>query len=303
MFKNLTLYSFDRTWNLTTAQVEAAIAQARFLACGATAEQSAGWSEPRGIAHAVLAESVGDWLIARYTTETKVLPANVVRRAADERAAKLEAQLGRPIGRAERRDLREETRLDLLPRAFTRVAHTHIGIDRRRGLLLIDSCAAARTEAIAALLMRCLDNLTLTRLTTATSAATQMAAWLLAHDAPGRFAIDEECELRATDDTGSVVRYSKHSLNNAEVRKHIGAGKLPTRLALTWNGRVSFVLTEQAQLRRVRLLDGVLKGSAEEDEEDAADRFDADWTITTGEIGALATELIEALGGMLAPEA
>ena len=94
MFKNLTLYSFDRTWNLTTAQVEAGIAQARFLACGATAEQSAGWSEPRGIAHAVLAESVGDWLIARYTTETKVLPANVVRRAADERAAKLEAQLG-----------------------------------------------------------------------------------------------------------------------------------------------------------------------------------------------------------------
>ena len=130
-------------------------------------------------------------------------------------------------------------------------------------------------------------------------------ATLLAHEAPGRFDIEEECELKATDDSQAIVRYSKHSLNNAEVRKHIQNGKLPTRLALTWNGRVSFVLNDKWQVKRVRFLDGVFPESDPADTgadagENAADRFEADWTITTGELAQLVPELIEALGGAMA---
>ena len=79
-------------------------------------------------------------------------------------------------------------------------------------------------------------------------------------------------------------------------------GKLPTRLALTWNGRVSFVLNDKWQVKRVRFLDGVFPESDPADTgadagENAADRFEADWTIATGELAQLMPELIEALGG------
>lgn len=305
MFKNLSVYQIQPGWKLTTAQIEAGLSLVRFAGCGATQEKSVGWSEPRGEAHAMLAETVNGHLVLRFTTETKVLPANVVRRAADERIEKLEAQTGRTFGRKEKRDIREEMRQELLPRAFTRIAHTWVWIDRTHGYVCLDTASPTRADEVVATLLRCLDDLELSPVQTQSSPAVQMSAWLIAHEAPGRFDIEEECELKATDDTQAVVRYSKHSLNNAEVRKHIQNGKLPTRLALTWNSRVGLVLTEKSVVKRLKFLDGVFPGSdpadtGAESHEDAADRFEADWTITTGELGQLVPELIEALGGVQA---
>jgi len=302
VFKNIIAYRINPDWKKTTAQIEAGLSLTRFSKCGATQEKSIGWSEPRNEAHAVLAEVVNGHIILRLTSETKVLPANVVRRAAEERIEKLEDQMGRKLGRVEKRDIREEMRLDLLPRAFTRLAHTNVWIDRNSGLLLVDSGSPTRADEVVAMLLRCLDDIELTPVQTNTSPAVQMSAWLLAHEAPGRFDIEEECELKATDDSQAIVRYSKHSLNNAEVRKHIQNGKLPTRLALTWNGRVSFVLNDKWQVKRERFLDGVFPESDPADTgadagENAADRFEADWTIATGELAQLMPELIEALGG------
>ena len=47
----------------------------------------------------------------------------------------------------------------------------------------------------------------------------------------------------------SVVRYARHSLDIDEVRAHLTSGKMPTRLALSWNERVAFTLTEADVVR------------------------------------------------------
>ena len=67
---------------------------------------------------------------------------------------------------------------------------------------------------------------------------------------------------------------------------------------------MSFVLNDKWQVKRVRFLDGVFPESDPADTgagdgENAADRFEADWTITTGELAQLMPELIEALGGAM----
>jgi len=94
-----------------------------------------------------------------------------------------------------------------------------------------------------------------------------------------------------------VVRYTRHALDTDEVSQHITMGKMPTRLALTWGSRVSFVLTEQLQLKKVAFLETVFEGSpgASGDTED--DAFDADVAIATGELRKLLPDLLEALGG------
>jgi recombination associated protein RdgC len=93
------------------------------------------------------------------------------------------------------------------------------------------------------------------------------------------------------------VRYTRHALDTDEVAQHIAHGKVPTRLALTWNDRVSFVLTDALQLKKVAFLDVV----ADEAPTSAADRdqdhFDADVAIATGELRRLLPVLFEALGG------
>jgi recombination associated protein RdgC len=105
--------------------------------------------------------------------------------------------------------------------------------------------------------------------------------------------VDRECELKAADESRAVVRYARHALDTEEVRQHVATGKLPTRLALTWEGRVSFVLTESLQLKKLAFLEGVFETSGAE----RADGFDADTAIATGELRKLLPDLLEALGG------
>jgi recombination associated protein RdgC len=73
----------------------------------------------------------------------------------------------------------------------------------------------------------------------------------------------------------------------------VESGKLPTRLALTWDSRVSFMLTEGMQIKKVTFLDVVFEGSSAGKD----DGFDADAAIATGELRKLLPDLFEALGG------
>jgi len=68
--------------------------------------------------------------------------------------------------------------------------------------------------------------------------------------------------------------------------------ELKDKLAMTWDDRVSFVLTEGLQIKNITLLDAVMDGNSKDDS-----GFDTDVAIATGELSRLLTELIEALGG------
>jgi recombination associated protein RdgC len=74
----------------------------------------------------------------------------------------------------------------------------------------------------------------------------------------------------------------------------VESGKLPTRLALTWDSRVSFVLTEGMQLRKLTFLEVVFEGTSGSGKDNG---FDADAAIATGELRKLLPDLFEALGG------
>jgi recombination associated protein RdgC len=111
---------------------------------------------------------------------------------------------------------------------------------------------------------------------------------------PSDFTIDRECELKASDESKALVKYAKHPLDIKEVRDHIKQGKIPTKLALTWKDRVSFVLTENLAIKKIAFLDSVFEGGSQVDGED---NFDADVAIATGELQLLIPDLLDALGG------
>ncbi len=60
---------------------------------------------------------------------------------------------------------------------------------------------------------------------------------------------------------------------------------------------MSFVLTEQFAIKKIKLLDVVLEGQEASGKGDNG--FDADVAISTGELGQLIPGLVEALGGPL----
>ena len=296
VFKNMIVYRVGPEWSATVAQIEASLDGGRFVECGSTQEKSIGWREPRGEAHGPLVESVGGQLILKLMIETRALPGAVVARKAKERVAHIEATTGRKPGKKEIRDLKDDIRLELLPMAFTKQVSVGIWIDPKARLLVIDAASQARTDDVVTMLVKSVPGLSVTLLNTKVSPTAAMAEWLISQEAPAGFTVDRECELKAADESKAVVRYARHPLDNDEVRKHVQAGKLPTRLALTWDSRVSFVLTENLQVKKLAFLDVVFDNGATGKD----DGFDADVAIATGELRKLLPDLLGALGGEMA---
>ncbi|MGO4393917.1 recombination-associated protein RdgC [Variovorax sp. M-6] len=294
VFKNVIVYRIETTWSQSLDQVELGLGTQRFVPCSPSQERSAGWVEPRGEDNGPLAESVaGQWLL-EFMIESKTLPASVVRRKVEERAAQIEATTGRKPGKKEKKELKEDVTHELLPLAFTRHARVAVWIDPKAHRLVVNASNAARADEVVTSLVKSLDGFAVALVNTQIEPAVAMSEWLSSQEPPAGFTIDRECELKATDESKAVVRYAKHPLDIDEVRQHIADGKRPTRLAMTWDDRVSFELTEGLQLRKIVFLEGTLDDAPASGKED---NFDADAAIATGELGQLVPELLEALGG------
>lgn len=293
MFKNLIMYRIAPTWQMGLEAVHAALQQrALFMECGATQEHACGLVPVRGAQHGALIESVGGQWMLCFMQESKILPSCVLERTVQEKAAHIEHETGRKPGKKYLRDLKDEAKLDLLPQAFTKQSRMWVWIDPNAHWLVLDTPSQSRADEVVGLLTQWLPGLVLALLDTATTPQTAMAHWLKDQDPPYAFSIDQECELKSEDTTKAVVRYTRHALDIEEVRAHIAQGKRPTKLALTWNGRVSFVLTEGLQLKKVHFLESVYAQHAPDD-----GGFDGDMAIATGELGPLLADLVQALGG------
>jgi recombination associated protein RdgC len=301
MFKNAHIYRIEHWEPLAPADIESRLAGLPFVECAATQQESAGWVAPSGDAQGALAESVAGQWVFRLCTETKAVPGSVVKIQLESRLAAIEQQTGRRPRGKQVRELKEDLVHALLPRAFPKRADTVVWLDPQAGMAWIGAASSKRADAAVTRLVELMGGaLKLNLLQTELSPATAMSQWLTEQEAPAGFSIDRDCELKQPDSEKSAVRYARHTLDIAEVGEHIRQGKLPTQLALTWEGRVSFVLTEALTLKKIQLLDGVLEGAgvdaANAGQDDGG--FDADVAITTGELRRLLPALIDALGGL-----
>jgi recombination associated protein RdgC len=292
------------------AALERVLHKARFVPCGPTQPESTGWVPPRSNKSKVLAEIVGGQLILKLCTEKRAVPASAIKSAVEEKIERYKTETGNERVPAKlKKEFKEEVLLDLLPRAFSKRTTTLLWLDPRKRLLVVDAGSLAGADRIVSSLLAALlevpgaaPSLDLQLVQTQSSPAASMAHWLSTREAPWRFTVDRDCELKAADEQKSSVRYARHTLDIDEVAQHIAAGKVPTQLALTWNDRVSFMLTEAGQVRRIKFLDVVLK-EAEDGKGKGDENFDASVAILTGELSELIPDLLEALGGEMAPGA
>tara|TARA_R110001583_G_scaffold149564_1_gene301643 strand:- start:1662 stop:2621 length:960 start_codon:yes stop_codon:yes gene_type:complete len=299
-FKNLQLYRLPAGWDMSIEKLEEQLAKKPFNPCGSQDMESRGWLSPLG--NDVLVHAVGgQWLIA-LGFEHRLLPSSVVKQEADERAAEMADQQGFKLGRKQMKDLREQVAQELMPRAFTRRRRLHAWIDPVGGWLAVDAPSQARAEDVIEELRHCLDSFPLTLVRTERSPVSAMADWLAGNEAPAGFSIDQDCELRSVTEDKAAVRYVRHPLEGDEIKGHLEAGKLPTRLALTFDDRVSFVLTDKLEIKRIDFLD-VVRDQIDGQAEDEEALFNAEFALMTGELGQLLPAVVEALGGELKQEA
>lgn len=298
-FRNLRLYRLQRGLNLDLAQLDESLARRPLARCGSFEMASRGWIFPRqegAFVHAVNRQ----WLLA-LGVEQKLLPSSVVRQVAQERAAQIESDEGRKVGRKEMRDLAERVTEELLPKAFTNRRTTWGWLDPINGWLAVDAGSDARADEFMEMLLSTVDGIAPRPLQTEVSPVSGMTGWLVGGEPPAGFSIDSDLELRSATEAQAAIRYVHHALAGPEIAEHIAAGKIATKLGMTWNDRVSFVLTDKLHIKRLAFLD-VIKEQAEQSGANVEEQFDGDFALMAGELAHLFNDLLAALGGELKAE-
>jgi recombination associated protein RdgC len=292
-FKNLQIYRLPAPWAKTAEALAQALAPHAFTPCTSADMLQQGWVAPRpdgDLVHAV----AGQFLLM-LKTEKKLLPPAVINQVAAARAIELEEAQGFAPGKKAMKELKERVADELLPRAFSLASTTAVWIDPINGWLVVDAASPAKADEVIKLLLKAIDKFPLESLRVQRSPTAVMTEWLQANDAPAGFTVDMDTELRATGESRAQISYKRHTLEPDDVRRHIAAGKQCTKLAMTWNDRISFVLDESLAIKSVKALDVLVNrdhGTANDEE-----RFDGDMMLMTGELSHMLADVVEALGG------
>jgi recombination associated protein RdgC len=294
MFKNAKIYRLTTAapfWNLEG--LNDALEGHAYVPAGQLQRQSIGWVPPREGAD--LAHAVSGKLLLTLRIEAKLLPGKAIAQATTARALEIEQQQGYKPGKKQLKEIRDAIIDEKLPTALTQYDDIRLWIDPIERWLIIDTSTPSKADAVIGLLAKCVDPFPIENLYVAQSPASAMTGWLAADEAPENFSIDQDAELRASGASAAVVRYVHHSIDPVEVRRHIEGGKQCTRLAMTWNDRISFELTEDLDFRKIRPLDLLKENHPSADTD--AEVFDAEFLLMAGEIVKLLAELVNALGG------
>ncbi len=297
-FKNLRAYRLTQPFDLSAEQLAGSLGRCSFTPCGKTQPLSQGWVPPLGEHGETLVHGAEGRLLLRLKREERILPPAVVREMLGEKIAAIEAEQGRKVYRRERLGLKDEIVQDCLPRAFTRSGAIQACIDSRAGWIFIDAASASRAEDLLNLLRECTGSFPVVLPQTQRSPAATMTGWLVHRGLPDDFALGGDCELREPGGEGGVVRCRGLDLLSEEVEAHLQAGREVARLALDWQGRVSFLLADDLCLRRLKFADELLKENEDIPESDPAARLDADFALLGATLSALQQRLMELFGGL-----
>ena len=292
-YKNAIIYLLPDGWQLE-AGLNEKLEQAAFTPCMGLDWFSEGFAPPTPFSSDFVFTAQNSNRVC-LKHEEKVLPSATVRDLVHEKVAEIQEAEARNVGHKEKQQLKEQIVDDLLPRALTQSRRTEAIFDTERGYLLVNEASNKRAEQMLIKLREALGGLKVEMPHTQESPSSLMTEWLLQGHAEGGFELGYNVLLQGVGDVVPKVKISKKDLTTAEVIKHAQNGMQVVELELEWREQISFTLTQNFALKRIRFLD-VLQEEAEQGD-DAASLTFASQIIMVEALGEMINELVNLLGG------
>lgn len=297
-FRNARVFRFTKPFDISAEALEEKLQEGVFKPCGPQETTRQGWVPPLGKHGEQLVHSAGGYHLIALRKEDKLLPGSVVKEMVDEKVEAIETEQSRKVRRKEKDEIKEQVILDMLPQAFSKNRRCYAYLAPEDGVLVVDAGSAKQAEELASTLRKSLGSLPVRPPAVEQAPAFTFTGWLNESiDLPATLALGSECELKDTSEDGGVVRCKGLDLQGDEIRSHLDAGMQVTRLSLTWEDSLSFVLDEELGIRRLKFGDTFQEKLDEVDADDAAARFDASFALMTLELSRLIPGLLDALGG------
>ena len=284
-FRNLTLFRFPTT--LDFSQLDELLPEMQLKPVGALELSSRGFVSPFGRNEPELSHRVGEALWLTVGSEDKILPSSVVNDLLGKKLAEIEEKEGRKPGGRTRKRIKEDLVHELLPRAFVKPSRTDALIDLEHGFVAVDSSSRKNSEEFVSQIRGALGSFPALPLNAEVAPRNILTGWIAGEPLPEGLALGEECELKDAMEGGAVVKCQHQDLQGDEIAKHLEAGKQVTRLALTLDDHLSFVLGEDLVVRKLKFLDGAVDQLENTEREDLRAELDARFALLSGEVKRL----------------
>lgn len=297
-FRNARVFRFTKPFDISAEALEEKLQGDAFKPCGPQETTRQGWVPPLGKHSDMLVHSSNGYHLIALRKEDKILPGSVVKEIVEERAEAIEIEQSRKVRRKEKDEIKEQVMLEMLPQAFSKNRRSFAYLAPQDGLLVVDAGSSKQAEDLASFLRKSLGSLPVRPPAVEQAPAFTFTGWLNESiDLPGTIELGTECELKDPSEDGGVVRCKGLDLKADEIRNHLDAGMQVTKLSLTWEDNLSFVLDEELGIKRLKFGDTLQEKLDDVDADDAAARFDAAFALMTLELARLIPGLLEALGG------
>ncbi|MDC0664243.1 recombination-associated protein RdgC [Marinobacter sp. SS21] len=297
-FRNARVFRFTKPFDITAEALEEKLLEDTFKPCGPQETSRQGWVPPLGKHGEQLVHSAGGYHLITLRKEEKLLPGPVVKELVEEKVEAIEAEQHRKVRRKEKDELKEQVMLEMLPKAFSKNRRCYAYLAPKDGFLIVDAGSAKQAEELASTLRKSLGSLPVRPPAVEQAPTFTLTGWLNETvELPATLTLGTECELKDPSEDGGVVRCKGLDLQGDEIRNHLEAGMQATRLSLTWEDTLSFVLDEELGIRRLKFGETLQEKLDDVDADDAAARFDAAFTLMTLELSRLLPGLLDALGG------
>ena len=292
-FRNLTLFRFPTTTKLD--DLDSGLEQCQLKPVGALELSSRGFISPFGRDAEALSHRLGDAIWLTVGGEDRLLPGSVVNDMLARKLAEIEQNEGRKPGGRTRKRIKDELITDLMPRAFIKPSRTDALLDLEHGIVVIDSSSRKSAENFCSEIRRALGSFPALPLNAEVAPRSILTGWVTGEPLPDGLSIGDECELRDPVEQGAVVKVQRMDLHSDEIARHLESGKQVTRLALTLDDHVSFVLGEDLVVRKFKLLDGAVDQLESTDRDDVRAELDARFALMSAEVKRLFSVLESAL--------
>jgi len=229
--------------------------------------------------------------------EERILPRSVIQRELEERVLQQEAQLLRPLKRAEQSQMAEEIEFELLPKAFCLQKRTYAVLDSASNHLIINTASQTQAAQFTAFLRKTIPGLRIELLQYGDNLSARFAEWISnSSSIPTSIQLASDCLLYSPDDEKKRFNCKGYALPADEVISLLNQGLIPAEIAIQWNERIQLTLTEDFTLKRIKCMDYLIEEFSEFRQlEDDGQQRDAALALLSGELRALVTDLIKYL--------
>lgn len=293
-FKNAMIYRLTQPFMPTADEFIDLLNNRAFVPCGGMRPSSFGWISPLGdIEDAPLMHEVAGCYLLCARREEKVVPPSALNEMIEEKVAKLESGEARKVRAKEKQSIKENALAELLPRALAKSKQVMGYIAPKDNLLVIGTSAPTEAEMFINCVRDSIGSFAVTPPQLKQKPQDIFTRWLVNRQLPTNFAFGDQCDLLDIEET-STVSCRRQDLETQEIRSHLEAGKICTRLGIRWHGDLKCSVDKDLILKQLKLES--LNDDNIEDEDPIA-KLDAAFVNMTLELGRFLPELFDALGG------